>query len=389
MKMWKVFVKSMREKTRDRLSLILSLAMTPIFVGLYWLYFSGGSMVYEVMIINNDINVQTSDGTPFSAGENLIEALRNQTYSDDQSILRIRIMDDQDVAEKRLKDRKSQVLLIIPETFSETILAASKGEDPQPVAVTFMGDLTNPYYSLAAVLAYASLDTYVQYITEDVRPIQMNEIPISGSGARTEFELYIPGLLIFSVVMMIFDASMVIANEAEAGTFTRLRLTKVTPVELLGGISGSVIALGLIGLLLSVATAAMLGFRSYGSLWLALLIGGITCISVIGAGLMVAAFSRNSSQAFVIANFPLVLFMFFSGAIYPLPAVNLFTIGEITVNLYDVLPPTHAVVAVNKILSLGVGLNEVVYEITSLVILSFIYFAVGVWLFRRNHMKLT
>ena len=387
MRMWKVFVKTLREESRDLMALSLSLLMTPVFVGLYWLYFAGGSTVYQVMVLNNDQAVVAADGTRIAAGEEVIAALQGEAYADGQEVLRVKVVEDREKAEAALQNRKSQVLLIIPEEFSETVLAVKEGATPEPVEVTMVGDLTNPYYSIAAILTFAELDTYIQYSTGEIRPFYLNEIALGGSGARTEFELYIPGLLIFAIVMMIFDSSMIVAGEAEAGTFKRLKITKLTTFELLGGLSAAVIFMGLIGLMITFGTAYLLGFRSYGSMWVALFIAVVTSFSVIGAGLMVAAFSKNSNQAFVLANFPLVLFMFFSGAIYPLPAVEMFTFGEITINLYDILPPTHAVVAMNKVLSLGVGLGEVTYEIVALIVLSVIYFAAGVWLFNRNHMR--
>ena len=89
----------------------------------------------------------------------------------------------------------------------------------------------------------------------------------------------------------------------------------------------------------------------------------------------------------MIANFPLGLYMFFSGAIFPIPKVSILAIGERSIGLYDILPPTHSVVALNKVLTLGAGLNEVIYEISALVILSMVYFAIGVWLFQRMHLQ--
>lgn len=88
-----------------------------------------------------------------------------------------------------------------------------------------------------------------------------------------------------------------------------------------------------------------------------------------------------------IANFPLGLFMFFSGAIFPIPRVSLFTLAGRTLGLYDVLPPTHAVAALNKVLTLGTGLGGVLYELIALVVLSTLYFAAGVWLFQRRHLR--
>jgi ABC-type polysaccharide/polyol phosphate export permease len=119
----------------------------------------------------------------------------------------------------------------------------------------------------------------------------------------------------------------------------------------------------------------------------AILVSTIASLSVIGLGLVVASLTRSVSQAFVVANFPLGLMMFFSGVIFPMPVIKLFTIAGHTVSPYDFLPPTHAVVALNKILTLGAGLKDVTYELTALLVLSGIYFAFGVWLFQRMHLR--
>jgi ABC-2 type transport system permease protein len=79
--------------------------------------------------------------------------------------------------------------------------------------------------------------------------------------------------------------------------------------------------------------------------------------------------------------------MFFTGAIFPIPKVVLFTLGGRAIGLYDLLPPTHAVVALNKVLTLGAGLADVMYEVSALLILSLAYFALGAWLFQRKHMR--
>jgi hypothetical protein len=71
----------------------------------------------------------------------------------------------------------------------------------------------------------------------------------------------------------------------------------------------------------------------------------------------------------------------------PISTVPLFTIRGRTVGLLDVLPPTHAVTAMNKVVSLGADLNDILYELVALSALSAAYFAVGVWLFRRLHLR--
>ena len=120
---------------------------------------------------------------------------------------------------------------------------------------------------------------------------------------------------------------------------------------------------------------------------LALLIAAITAVSVVGVGLIVAAFSKSVSQAFIIANFPLIFFMFFSGGVYPIPRILIGQIAGINISIYDIIPPTHAVMALNKILTLGSGIEGVLYELVSLLILSLVYYGIGIYLFRRKHMQ--
>jgi ABC-2 type transport system permease protein len=79
--------------------------------------------------------------------------------------------------------------------------------------------------------------------------------------------------------------------------------------------------------------------------------------------------------------------MFFSGAMFPIARVSIFTVGGHAIGLFDILPPAHAVVALNKVLTLGAGLGEVAFELIVLVVLSLLYFAVGVWSFQRAHLR--
>lgn len=65
----------------------------------------------------------------------------------------------------------------------------------------------------------------------------------------------------------------------------------------------------------------------------------------------------------------------------------LFSLGGRVIGLYDILPPTHAVAALNKVFTLGAELNDVLYELIALVLLSALYFALGVWLFSRRHLR--
>jgi ABC-2 type transport system permease protein len=384
MRGWSVFRKSMREQLRDPLALSLVLVFAPIFVALYRLLFPTGSTTYGVMILNQDAGIQQADGRMWNAGDELTAALQYVTYADGNPLLKVERVTDRAEGEVRLRERSAQVLLIVPPDFSRTLRSGDKSITS---SVTFVGDLTQPYYAVAAVMASGTLDQYVQAATGQTHAIQVAEEPLGASGARTEFETYVPGLLVFAVMMLVFQSSMVIARDVEAGTLRRLQITRMTAFDYLGGVTASQVVIGLVAVMLTFVVAIACGFRSQGPMWVALLVSGIASLSIIGAGLIVACFSRNLTQAFLIANFPLALFMFFSGAIFPIPRINLFTLAGHSFALFDILPPSHAVAALNKIFVLGAGLSDVMFELIALTVLSIAYFAIGVWLFKRTHLK--
>jgi ABC-2 type transport system permease protein len=379
MKILKIFRKSLKEQVRDPVTLGLSLIIGPFFVLLYWLMIPSGSTTYDVLVQNLDTGPQ---------GREAITLLETLAYPSGDPLLEVISVSDQARAEDLLKDRDAEVLLIIPVNFSTKLEAASRGEIQNPAEVTLVGDLTNPYYAVGAVMAGNVIDEFVQVQTGDIRPVQFVEIALGASEGRSEFDLYIPGILIISVVMLVFIISMTITDEVEAGTLRRLQMTSMKTSDLLIGISLPTVLLGVVSLLLTLFVAILLGFTSQGSIWAALLIGGITAVAVVGIGLIVAAFSKSVSQAFIIANFPLIFFMFFSGAVYPIPRIILFQIAGLNISLYDLLPPTHAVMALNKILTLGAGLADVLYEIISLLVLSLIYYLIGIWIFQRRHLRM-
>jgi ABC-2 type transport system permease protein len=381
-----VFRKTLREMSREAWMLGLTLAFAPFFVLLYYLITAGGSTTYTVLTIDNDAGFQLADGTTLHAGREAVSALTSVTYADGQPLLKTRPVANLAEAEPLLRDRTAAAFILIPENFSETLAALQSGDRSVTTQITFGGDVSNPYYMVGVNLSLTAIDGYIMQATGQQPLIGYVEKPLGASAARTEFETYVPGTLIFAVILLIFLAAMTVAREIETGTLRRLQLTPMSSLDYLGGVTAALVLVGTAAFALAFACALAVGFRSQGSVWAALLVGAVTCLSVIGLGMVVASFTRTVSQAFIVANFPMAMMMFFSGVIYPLPKIVLFTLGGHEIGLYDILPPTHAVVALNKILSLGAGLGQVTYELSALAILSVMYFTVGAWMFRRFHL---
>ncbi len=383
MRFWTVFKKCAVEQKRDLWVLLLSLVFAPLFVFIYWLITSsGGSTTYGLLVI--DLDRGTGN---LHAGQELVSELRAFAYENGAPFLKVIEAADRSTAESRLRNRDAAAMLIIPADFSEVLDAARLNRQVTPTQLEFVGDLTYPTYTIAAVSAMTVADQYVTSLSGEVRPVGLLETPLGASAARSEFENYVPGLLIFAIVITIFQAAMLVARESEGNKLIRLRLAGVSSFEFLGGVSAWLVLVSLVSIGLTFLTAVVCGFKSQGQIWLALLIAVITSLSIIGVGMVVAAFAKTVSQAFVIANFPLGFLMFLTGTAFPLPRTNLFTVWGHGVAIYDILPPTHAVIALNKIFTLGVGFSEIGYELVMLTILSVIYFGAGVILFQRMNMK--
>lgn len=378
-----VFRKALREMRRDLLVVLLTIVFAPLFVLLYSLITVGGSTVFPVLVLNQDEGTTLADGSVYFAGDDFIRAMEALTYETGTPLLAVKRVSTRAEAETLLRDRKGAALVILPPEFS----SAALGNGEPKAQVILSGDLTNPQYIVAATLALAPLEDFVAAAQGTDRPVIVIEQPLGGSGARSEFEIYVPGLFIFAIVMLVFQAAMAVTREVEAGTLRRMQITRMTAFDFLGGTSLALLLVALVSVGLTFLTALACGFHSQGPLWLALLVCILTGLAVIATGLVVAALSHTVSQAFIIANFPLALYMFFSSLIFPLPRGELFAIFGHGFSLYDLLPPTHAVNALNKIFTLGAGAGDVLYELIGLVVLTGSYFALGVWLFKRRHMR--
>ncbi len=381
MKIISVFKRSLKEQLRSPWVFLLSILMAPVFVLAYYIFFGGSSTVYAVLVLNQDNGV-IIDGTPLNHGEMVGEQMQELHYSDGQGMLRIVYVESETEGVRLLEENAAHTLIIIPPDFTERLQSSGYG-----TKIRFRGDLTNPMYLIGAIIASTEVDSYVTRVLALPEYLIWEEDPLGTTGNRTEFDLYVPALSILSVTMMIFQSAMTVTSEVEQGTVRRLRLTKMTSIDLLGGITLTQALVSILSVSFTFITAVFLGFNSGGPIWVAVIIGVLTSLSIMGTGLLIACFSKKVSDAFIYANFPLIFLMFFSGSIFPVPRYELFRFLGTPIHLFDFLPTTHAVLALNKVLTFGSSIYQVLPELTALTLLSVLYFAVGVFLFNRTHLS--
>jgi ABC-2 type transport system permease protein len=392
-----------RQERRDLLTVALSLMFAPLFVVLYAALYGAGT-TYQVAVVDADRPVSASGGGgSVAAGHDLVEALRQGDRGGGQGAasagsasgsgsaagsagmpavrLDVRTVSDRDAGLTLLRHKDADVLVEIPADLSARVARRD------PAALTLDGNPTDQKYLVTAVLVGQVAQAYVSAETGRAAPVTLTEHALRGTDALSDFDLSVAGLLIFSVVILVFLASMTVARDVESGVMRRLRLTGMRPTDYLAGTSGMLTVVALAGVLFTFATALACGFRSNGPVWAAALVTALTALSVIGVGLVVGALSRTVARAFVIANFPLGLMMFTSGSVFPFPQPTLVTLAGHGLGPFDLIPATAAVSALNKILTLGQGITQVSFELVQLVVLSLLYFALGAVVLHRRHLR--
>jgi ABC-2 type transport system permease protein len=387
MKLWRVCIKTLKEQIRSGWDLALSISLAPVFIIIYWVFMgSGAALTMDVLIVNHDL----VNGIPQTCSETVTKDLTSLKQTDGTPILHIKETDNTAIAEEKIKDRQAVAAVIFPAGYSADIqrVYENGGVMSAEASAIVIGDQGHPYYAMASVFIFSELEKYVVQATGQQMPFVIQEQFVGDGKIRRDFDNYVPGLLIVSITMIIFSVSIAISREIESGTVRRLKLTRMSSIDLLGGVSLVYVFFSLISVLLSLGVALALGYHYAGSLALAVFISLMAAMAAIGAGLITACFSRTVGRAAVIANFPLLIMLFLSGAIFPLPSPPLFYIGERAIRLFDFLPTSHAVTALNKVLNLGVGMGGIIYEMAALIMLTSLLFAAGIWLFRRLQLQL-
>lgn len=343
MKLMAICQKALRQQARDRVGLALTLLTAPLFVLLYWVVFPN---------VPQPVDACLRDGDP-----DVVAKLQGSLANHDPPIR---------LTSCGVEPRDLEV---------DAPALAERIPRDQPVTVLFLGDATTRAYRVGVPAIEGAIDRWVMDVRGETPRVVAQLSPVAASDQRSPFDLYVPSLLVFAVIMLVFSSAMSVAREVERGTLERLRLTRMRTVDYLAGMSLAQATLGAASVGLSLGVAVLLGFDAAGSIGLAGVVALLTAISCVGVGVVVASWSRTVSQAFVIASAFMFLLVLFSGIVFPVPDSAFF----------DVLPTVHGVRALHDVLVLGRGAGEVAAPVAKIAGLSAICFVVGWLRFRALH----
>jgi ABC-2 type transport system permease protein len=370
MRIISIIKKALIMQFRDYWALLLTILSAPFFIFIYYIMTGGSSTTYSVNFYyadkENSSNIKSE----------LVNELKSVKYASGESALNIQETEDTTKVKEQIKNRKVDLLITIPVGFADSLLTGSAPE------FILSGEASNPKYSVGTIFTVTAMESLIKKYTKSKPLYTFQENFMGNSIAKSEFDIYAPGIFIFSIIMLILSASLSIIRDIEDKTMIRLRLTRMTVFDYL---LGNTIVQWLVGVLsfgLTMWLAIVLGFNNQGSISLVLLVCSLTILSIIAICLILVSFCKTATMIMIVGNFPLFILMFFTGSMIPLPRNEI--IKGFAIN--DILPPTHAVIALNKIFTFGATIKEIRYEIFMLLILTIVYYSIGVYFFKREHL---
>lgn len=365
MKLLLVARKTLLETLRELQLLGLTLVLPVIFVAI-----TAFSYNVELMVIHPVLVLGAEPLDPRVAL--LLEELRGQRHAGGRPVFDLDLIADREEAEAALSAHEATLLLTIA---------------PDEGIVTVYGDALYPRFYPASTIVNSVVNRYADRLDGRPEMVQIVGQPLFAGGPETEADLYAPGMIVFALLLIIPQTAMLVSREMRRGTLRRLRLSQLRAWEFLGGICLSQMAVALVQVVLVLWASLALGLHLQGSLGLSIVVGLVLCFSAIGPGLVVAAFSENDSQAANVGSTIAMLQVFLSGSFYQFPPITLFTLSGHQVDLFDILPATHGFLSLQQVLAYEAGLGEIGFRLAATLLLSVLYFALGVVIFQRRQMR--
>ncbi len=376
MKILAFLEKTFLENLREWKILSLTLVFAPFFVYVMYGYLHASPTSYTLLVMSHD---------PAAGG--LIGAWEDARQANGDPVFVVEQVSDLAQASRRVASREADLLVEIPAGFTAALDARRGQGAAVPPRLVSRRTETNPRSTIA--MAFSDYVAY-QYAFDRIGtspPLDVALERIGGTQAPSDFDLYLPALLVLSLIMVLFTAAATLVKEVDKGTMSRLILSKLTTIEMLTAVSLNQVLIGTVALLLSYLAAVSVGYHSSGSIVTLVAVGGLSTLSVVAIAVLVAAFLNTIFELLTVGSFPFFILMFFSDCMIPLPKIPLFHLFGNVVNLNDVLPTSVTVRAFNKILNQSASLDDLVFELGAIAFLTFFYFTIGTWLFRRRHLR--
>jgi ABC-2 type transport system permease protein len=362
--------KGLKEGAREPQIALLFLFLPAFFIFVYYLAFAqiGNSLASWLKLVAVD-----QDGGRRAAS--LVAALEDSRF-EGAAALSVRREMSLSGARALLAEGGASIILVLPkgfETEGRLVIERDPRSDTAAFAETMARGVAEEWAATAKPGQRLGMASRIDYQF------------LPGTGTLNDFQLAIPGLLIFGISFGVLTQALFLVRESSRGTLARLRLSPLGAGGFLAGFTLS--NLGLSGAQACIAWLAALacGFHAAGGAFIPVIVLFIYSLAVTGCGLLTACMTVSEAGAATLCMVFIGPLAFLSGAAFPLPAMNLFSAFGKTVSIQDFLPSGHAVTALTDLMVYGRQPSP--YSMAGLSILTLALLFIGALVYRRSRLR--
>jgi ABC-2 type transport system permease protein len=373
----------------------------------------------------NAINGTDYDGTEFfqevilegydTGGEFLVEeVLKTARHEDaDKRMFNVKTVNKRSEAEDMIKDELAVCMVVIPANYTSSLqgnvdlavveelrahgqMINMSSDEYAHSEVELSGALGNFDFSFAASLVQGQIYTHTQVMYATVRYTVGSALPggpvvlqggsvgvlyvsVGETEEFTVFDWQAPGIVIFALLMTAIYVTVTLATEIKNRTLQRLRLTKMSATDMMGGTTLRWMFVGALQAMVLILVVLALGTKVAGDVGFTMayvfLIAVVAILASIALGLVISSFVDDPEQAGNIGTAIIVPMSFLTGAFFPMDLA-----------FAQVLPWTQAANAMKQAMlyadfaQAGVHL---VYALAGAVVL----FIIGVIIFKKKRLE--
>ncbi len=358
-KVRKIFEKDALDlfRTRARMIAIFLFPMLMIF-------FLGAGFGGQVAGINTVVTVESSQSPSSQA---FLRAI--QTAENNSDLLNVTINPDlsKEEARKKMEQGKYDAFVYVPAGFD---LNSPSSENIEILVSPEKGQQVK-----ASVLE--GVKTIVSRLKGGIPPVVASE----SYGNLDYIDFLAPAIIVMTIF---FGAGQgtgrALAGEKEEGTLDRLAMTPATANDIIAGKTLYASSVQLIrSLIIILAVTFLFGVTMNGSWFLVGLIVLLMTIASVGIGLVLSAISEDEATYSEISLMVVLPAIFVTGIFYPVSAMPSWI-----QSLAYVYPLSYANTAMRKVMLLGAGLGDIVYNLVMLLVIAVILYFAGVFLFNKT-----
>jgi ABC-2 type transport system permease protein len=228
----------------------------------------------------------------------------------DAKILSVQVYADNQTAQNDLSQGKIQAIIVIPESFSQSLI--SYHEEPNDPS-KWINATVSLYLDKGSVVATQAIPPIIQQILSAFTdgnaqptptPISLQVASLVEAKQLSAFEFMAPGMFTFASIFLIMMVAQSFTQDRENGMLKRIRITPTTPTEFMASQVLSDMLIALIQAILVFLVAYLVGFRpnvDVSAYALAFAFVLIFSLSNVGFGLITATVAKTSGAATGIA----------------------------------------------------------------------------------------